>query len=423
MGMIINIDKALEQRSDYNILREPLNEMLKRKQEAWERENPIDMLFNRGSIGTFQETYTSSIGYSHAFAETGDYAVGPIFNAEEGFSATYRSRTFQGGFIISQQTLEDRQLGRAKDDATAFHKRWLGDTVEYCMAAISSGFGQVVNWGSDGEKGNGGVSRLMMNSADTVDGDINNPNKNPLFTNKHTIVKRKGMDTTDITNAMQSNLFYLDLDLTGSDPAKIAKLADGINQVVTVMENYKDDNNKRAGVIGAKTIVSANDAHIKAALDTALSLEMFNDFGQKQGLNPAYKRCTTQNTPYLLDIPQCAQVTKPSGAKVGQGFFIVDKAYNAENKGPELTERIAFTLDVFEERKAPKGIMYEGRQRWDINCASWRGIAYVYLGNPVTDGITWADTSNFTEIVPTSTIVKPVSIVGTVQTEDVTPTP
>ena len=29
MGMIINIDKALELRTDYNVLREPLNDMLK----------------------------------------------------------------------------------------------------------------------------------------------------------------------------------------------------------------------------------------------------------------------------------------------------------------------------------------------------------------------------------------------------------
>ncbi len=412
MGLIINIDEALKLRSDYNILREPLNEMLRNRQEAWEKANPIDYLFVRGSIDTFQETYTSSIGFAHAFAETGDYAVGPIFNTEEGFSATFRTRTFQGGFIITKQTLEDRQLGKAKDDATSFVKRWHGDTVEYCMAAIQAGFGKQVDWGSDGPNGNGGVSRLLLNSADTVDGDIMNPNKNPLFTNKHTIVKRRGMTGADITAALQSNCFYSDIDLTSSDPGKIAKLADVINQVITIMENYKDDNNKPAGVQGEKTIVCGNDPHLKAALNTALSLEMFNDMGQKGGLNPSYKRATVQSTPYLLDIPATAQATKNNGAKVGQGFFIVDKAYNAENHGPELTERISFTLEVFEKREAPQGIKYEGRQRWDINVASWRGIAYVYLGNPTNDNISWATPANFTPIVPTDTLVTPVSIVS-----------
>jgi len=423
MGMIINIDEALRQRTDYNILREPLNEMLKNKQEAWERSNPIDFLFTRGSIGTFQETYTSSIGFSHAFVETADYAVGPIFNTEEGFSATFRTRTFQGGFTITQQTLEDRLMGKAKDDATQFIKRWHGDTVEYCMAAMSAGFGQVVPWGYDGPNGNGGVTRLLLNTADTVSGDIMDANKNPLFTNKHTIVKRRGMTATDISNAYQGNCFYANIDLTSSDPGKIAKLADVINQAVTIMENYKDDNGKRAGVLGAKSIVSANEPHLKAALATALSLEMFNDMGQKQGLNPGYKRATCVETPYLLDIPQTAARTAANGATIGQGFFITDKAYNAENHGPQLTERIAFTLKVKENDEAPYGIKYQGRQRWDINVASWRGILYLYLGNPndsLGDGsnvpITWANPANFTELVPTDTIVKPVSIVGTVTT-------
>ena len=41
MGMIINIAEALSNRADYNILREPINDMLKRKQEAFEAKNPI----------------------------------------------------------------------------------------------------------------------------------------------------------------------------------------------------------------------------------------------------------------------------------------------------------------------------------------------------------------------------------------------
>jgi hypothetical protein len=80
MGVIINIDEALKLRTDYNILREPLNEMIKNQQEAWERSNPLDMIYTRSSIDRFQMTYTSSIGFSKAFVETNDYAVGPIFN-------------------------------------------------------------------------------------------------------------------------------------------------------------------------------------------------------------------------------------------------------------------------------------------------------------------------------------------------------
>ena len=400
MGVIINIDRALEQRSDYNILREPLNDMIKNQQEAWERENPIDMLYVRNSIGKFQETYVSSIGFAHAFAETNDYAIGPIFNTHEGFSATYRTRTFQGSFIITQQVLEDQELSRVKDTATQFIKRWHGDIVEYAMAAISSGFGEEVTWGSVTD----GKSKLKLTSADTTDGTLDGV-KNPLFTNKHTIVKRDGMTATEVQAAYQSNKFYADIDVTGDDPARIAKLGDYINQVITYMENLKDDNNKYAGVMGAKTIVAANNPHIKAAIQTALDMDMFKQ-GESMQLNPAYKRATLQVTPYLNDIPQC---------KNGIGFFIVDKSYNAENHGLEMTERIALTLKVIEQQR-PEGIIYDGRQRFDINVATWRGIAYCYLGTPAGSSGAWNDVSTFTKLTPSDTIVKPVSVVGTVTT-------
>lgn len=397
MPVIINIDEALRNRSQYNILREPLNQLIKDRQEAWEKENPIDLLYNRTTIDRFQMSFTSNIGFDKAFAETNDYAIGPIFNTEEGFSATYRTRTFQGSFIITQQVLEDEEYATAASTASQFTKRWHGDIVDYAMTAISAGFGEEKIYGDLDD----GKSRLKLMAADTVDGDIHNTTKNPLFTNAHTIVKRRDMDDDDITAAYQSNCFYADIDITGSSPDRISALADVINQVITIMENYKDDNNKYAGLDGAKSIVACNDPHLKAAINTALSLDVFHQ-GDSMFPNPAYQRATASYTPYLNDI-DCT--------KGGIGFFIVDKAYNVENHGPEFTERIPFTLDVTNTDR-PKGIIYDGRQRFDINVASWRGIVYVYLGTPAGATGAWDDVSHFTEITPVATIVKPVQVIS-----------
>ena len=423
MGMIINIDTGLENRTDYNILREPINDMLKNKQEAWEQKNPIDLLFHRGTINKFQETYTDSIGFQKAFRETNDYAVAPIFNTQEGFSKVYTTRTFQGGFIITQQLLEDQQYNSIKNTASRFMTRWHGDQVEYAMTAIQSGLGVRQTFGDDG---NGGESILSMTSADTADGDIHNGVKNPLFSNNHTIVKRKGMTAADLFAKKQSNSFYVKegttngIDLSGDDPGKIAKLADIINQVITIMENYTDDNGKFIALGGAKTIVAPNDARLKGMLEAALSLDMFRETGP----NPAYKAATLETTPYLRALSCCYDATKGQGV----GFFIVDKSYNAENNGPEFTQRIALTLNVC-EKKNPYGISYDARERFDINCASWRGIAYVYIGStapsfnstPFVDNTGSVSTKTgfdaMTAITPIATAVKPVSVVGTVQTE------
>lgn len=423
MGIIINIAEALKNRTDYNILREPVNEMLKQRQEAFEKENPIDLLFKRGKIDKFQETYTSSIGFAHAFAETSDYAVAPIFNTHEGFSQTYTSRTFQGGFIITQQVLEDEAYNTVKDTANQFMKRWHGDLVEYAMTAITAGFGKVVEFG---DASNGGVSQLLLNSADTVDGNIMNPNKNPLFSNGHTIVKRKGYDNKKIVDSLQSNSFYAKdgIDLDGDDAGKVAKLADVINQVITMQENYKDDNNKYAGVVGSKIIVAPNDARLSAMLSLAVDTAMLNEVGQPSGSNPAYKRATIKTTPYLRDLACCFNKTTNKAV----GFFIVDPAYNNENHGPEFTERVALTMNV-DERKNPYGIAYDARQRFDVNVASWRGIAYVYIGTTaptfnqatkLSENGTTSTVTGFaamTPITPISTIVKPVKVVGEVTTK------
>lgn len=425
MGLHINIAEALKNRADYNILREPINDMLKRKQEAWEQKNPIDLLFKRGTLSSFQETYTSSIGFQHAFAETSDYAVAPIFNTHEGFSKVYTSRTFQGGFIITQQVLEDQAYNTVKNTASQFMTRWHGDQVEYAMKAIASGFGKPATFG---DASNGGESNLLLTSADTVDGSTMNAVKNPLFTNGHTIVKRKGMTNADIIAKLQANAFYVKdgsangLNLDGSDVGVVAKLGDVINQVITYMENYKDDNDKYAGVQGAKRIVAPNDARLQGMLSAALDLPAFDNIGM--GPNPAYKRATLDTTPYLRDLECCFDKTSQRGI----GFFIVDPAYNADNQGPEFTERVALTLNI-DERKNPYGIAYDARQRFDINVASWRGIAYVYIGTAAptfisvpklaSDGSTSTVTgfSALMAIAPIATAVKPVSVVGTVTTK------
>lgn len=393
MGMIINIDEALKLRTEYNVLREPLHAMMQEQQEAWEKKNPIDLIFKRGTLSTFQETYTSSIGFAHAFTETSDYAIGPIFNTAEGFSATYRSRTFQGGFIITQQTLEDGQVGRVRDDATAFTKRWHADLVEYAMKSVEGAFGAPVYWvGGDGKR-----TKLELLSADTRDGKIDNPVKNPLFYKAHTTVDRE--DGTAVVN--QSNIFWATdgngnkaITVGGDDPGQIAKLADFINLIITAMENNKDDNGKIAGVTGTKTIVAGNDARLRAAIEAALSLDMINGLP-----NAAYKRATLDTTPYLNELPQFAK---------GVGFMVIDKEYNNANHGLEFTERIPFTLDVTESKR-PAGINYDGRQRFDINVATWRGVAYGYLGEA---GTGWNAADKFEQLKVVDTIVKPVTVVN-----------
>lgn len=397
-GLIMNIDVGLKDATWFNILNDPIEKLMQDTVEQFEKDNPIGHIFAYRTIDVFQKTYRSNIGFSKAFEETNDFAVGPLFNVAEGFSATYRTRTFQGAFMITQQLIEDRAYDNMADLARAYTTRWEGDKVDYALNALQAGFGEQVVWGKDRPDGK---SVLRLTSADTVDGDIYSETHNALFTNKHTIVKRDEMTDADIEENYQSNCFYSEVNIKGSEPDRISRLAEVINSVITKMENYKDDNGKYTGVMGAKEIIAANDEFLKGAINAALSLDMFKQ-GEALFPNPALQRATAYYTSYLNDIP-CT--------KGGIGFFIVDRAYNDANHGPEFTTRIPFTLKVIEQSR-PSGVIYDGRERFDINCASWRGITYVSLVKPDGASGAWNDINHFTEVEHSATIVLPVEVVN-----------
>ena len=113
------------------------------------------------------------------------------------------------------------------------------------------------------------------------------------------------------------------------------------------------------------------------------------------GIQPEY---TSFDDDIIMHINSVFVILNQLNIGPPEGFFIVDKSYNADNHGPELTERVALTLDVIDRKEAPKGIKYEGRQRFDINVASWRGIAYVYIGTPTKTESDWNYENKFTEI-------------------------
>ena len=124
--------------------------------------------------------------------------------------------------------------------------------------------------------------------------------------------------------------------------------------------------------------------------------------------------CEIENfyTDSLNDLPMMLMAIK---AYIVKGQRI--KEYNAENQGLEFTERVALTVNV-QENKNPYGISYDARQRFDINVASWRGIAYIYIGTPSANGSDWNHADKFTALNLTQAAVKPVTVVNTVSTKE-----
>ena len=241
---------------------------------------------------------------------------------------------------------------------------------------------------------------LKINSADTTDGDPMTETKNPVFTNAHTIVKSEGMSAEEFNAMKQSNKFYINVKLDGSDPLAYAKLANGLHQIKTIMAKYFDDNGKRAGVNGRKKIVATEDAQLMTAIESIMAADDFSYAVGKPTLNTVKNGFDRYYTPYLdgnIDQPIPQFATGADG--IAKGLLILDPAYNKANHGPMMVERVGFSMKAVKTDE-PEGIKYLAKQAFDFFCPTWRGIAYVYIGLPNGQSGEWDDKSTFTEIKP-----------------------
>ena len=405
-----NIDEALKLPQTFNVLHNALDELYAKRQEEFQKSNPLKEIYKTVPLDRFQKSFGSSIGFKQAFEQTVDYAAYPGFTSGDGFRATVSYKPFNGKVVFTWQTLLEADYSGITDTLSNYQIAWQRQIVEFGMFALTAMFGKKVY-----DKVS--KSYLKIDSADTTDGDPMTATKNPVFTNAHTIVRTEAMSDNEFNAFKQSNKYYIDgVKLDGTDPLAYAKIADGLYQIKVAMSKLFDDNGKRAGVSGRKKLVATEDAHLNQAIMSILETEDFRSVGYDK-LNPVKKGFDTYFTPYLdgnIDQPIPQFAVGADG--VAHGILMLDTEYNNANKGPMMVERLGFSMKAVKTDE-PEGIKYLAKQAFDFFCPSWRGIAYIHIGKPagVEDSGTWDDPNTFTKITPVA-YAKPVSVVGEVTT-------
>lgn len=407
---IFNIDEAIKLPQKFNVLMDALDELYVKRQEEFQKSNPLKEIYQTVSLNQFQKSFGSSIGFKQAFEQTVDYAAYPGFSSADGFRATISYRPFNGKVVFSWQTLLEGDYSGITETLDDFQIAWQRQLVEFGMFALTAMFGTKVY-----DK----VSKtyLKINSADTTDGDPMTETKNPVFCKAHTIVKTEGMSAQEFNAFKQSNKYFINIKLDGSDPLAPAKLANGLYQIKVRMNKLFDDNGKRAGLRGRKKIVATEDAQLNSALRMVLAADDFSKEVGKPTLNEVKDGFSTYFTPYLdgnMDQPIPQFATDADG--MAHGMLILDDEYNKSNHGPMMVERIGFSMKAVKTDE-PEGIKYLGKQGFDFFCPTWRGIAYVYIGKPLANGDAgyvegaWNDIATFTEIKP-NVFAKAVQVVN-----------
>lgn len=413
-----NIDKALELPQTFNVLHNALDELYAKRQEEFQKSNPLKQIYKTVPLDRFQKSFGSSIGFKQAFERTVDYAAYPGFSSNDGFRTTVSYKPFNGKVVFTWQTLLEVDYSSIRDTLVNYQIAWQRQLVEFGMFALTAMFGKKVY-----DK----VSKtyLKIDSADTTDGDPMTETKNPVFTNKHTIVKTEDMSEDTFEGFKQSNKYFIDVNLDGSDPLAYAKIANGLYQIKTAMSKLFDDNGQRAGVSGRKKLVATEDAQLNAALNSILAADSFccepnMHANSETMLNQVKNAFDTYYTPYLdgtpdQPIPQFATGTDG----IAHGILMLDPEYNNANKGPMMVERLGFSMKAVKTDE-PEGIKYLAKQAFDFFCPTWRGVAYIYIGpkaNLNGSSGDWNELSSFTEVKPV-VFTKAVTVVGTVNTKE-----
>lgn len=415
-----NIDKALSLPQKFNVMHNALDELYAKRNEEFQRDNPLKKIYKMVPLNQFQKTFGSSIGFKQAFEQTVDYASYPGFTNGNGFKATIGYKPFNGKVVFTWQTILEGDAAGMSETLSEYQIAWQRQLVEYGMFALTGFFG-----GKIYDK----VSKTWMKiqSADTEDGDPMSDVHNPVFCNAHTIVRTDDMTDEVFKAAKQSNKYYIDVKLDGTDPLAYAKIADGLNQIKVRMNKLKDDNNQYAGLRGRKLLVTTEDARLNGVLDSILAADDFSAAVGSPTLNLVKGKFDTYYTPYLegnpdQPIPMFATSNPEDPNDIykdgyAHGILMLDPEYNNANKGPMMVERLGFSMKAVKTDE-PEGIKYLGKQAFDFFCPTWRGVAYIHIGVPagVKASGTWDDPDTFTKIEPMA-VGTPVSVVNTVTTK------
>lgn len=415
-----NIDKALSLPQKFNVMHNALDELYAKRNEEFQRDNPLKKIYKMVPLNQFQKTFGSSIGFKQAFEQTVDYASYPGFTNGNGFKATIGYKPFNGKVVFTWQTILEGDAAGMSETLSEYQIAWQRQLVEYGMFALTGFFG-----GKIYDK----VSKTHMKiqSADTVDGDPMGDLHNPVFSNAHTIVRTDDMTDEVFEAAKQSNKYYINVKLDGTDPLAYAKIADGLNQIKVRMNKLKDDNNQYAGLRGRKLLVTTEDARLNGVLDSILAADDFSAAVGSPTLNLVKGKFDTYYTPYLegnpdQPIPMFATSNPEDPNDIykdgyAHGILMLDPEYNNANKGPMMVERLGFSMKAVKTDE-PEGIKYLGKQAFDFFCPTWRGVAYIHIGVPagVKASGTWDDPDTFDEIKPMA-FGTPVSVVNTVTTK------
>lgn len=379
-GIIFNIEEAV-QNSAFNVLQEPVKFILENEVEAFEKSSIIPKVFVMRTTDKYREEFRSTTAMD-GFKPTEDMEPAGLVDFEEGYSKQFVFQTWTAAFIVSKQTMEDKQLGDVNPKALGFIKSYGRTREQYAVRVIGSALGNVYEPYKITAKHGLGM--------DTVDGTLDGT-KQQYFHKAHKTVKLKGETES---RATQSNKFYVEgLDFTGADGDIGDKIMDIIGQVKSKMNKYVDDKGN---------IVPCNPTKILMAEDYRLHDTLVRAMKSKYGIsndtNNAFQPFEIIVSPYLSAVPGFTDED--------HGIILIDPDRNREGMGAVWFDRKPLEVDSYIDKKS-KANVWDGRARFGAGFGDFRAMSYIKL-----NGKQSADDATATKLTAQTATVKNVKVVN-----------
>lgn len=390
MGVIFNIEESIKN-SAFNVLQEPIKMILDNQVEAFEKNSIIDKVFVMKTTDKYMEEYRSKTSMDD-FKPTEDMEVADISDFEESYYQNFTNQIWTNSFVISKQTMEDGKMMDVDMKASAFIKGYGRTRERYAVSMLGAALGNTYEKDLK-------IYAKHGKGMDTVDGTIEGT-KQQYFHNKHKTVKLKdGRAQIEQSNKFTASINFTDGSVT--DPEE--KILDVIGQVEAKMAVYKDDKGNIIPV-DVDTIVMGKNYRLEDLLKRGLK-SRYGASMDGNGINTQYGKYTVVVNPYLSGIKG---FTDADG-----GIILLSSSRNREGLGAVWFDRKPLEVRSYKDEKTEANV-WAGRARWGAGFGDFRAMSYISFPQSGADAIA---TTNADTIVPTTTDVKAVSVVNTVNTK------
>lgn len=312
----------------------PIKAMIEQNVEAFEQMSMINKIFYMDTTTKYAAKYTSETSMGD-FEDVGENGAYPLSSFREGYSKVIEPTTWKNKFEVTQEMIEDADIGKVKSRANIFSTSYNRTREKFAASMLIGGLND--------------KTKIGNKNYDTTSAD-----GKALFSSSH----------PSITNAKftQSNIFSY---TAASDQFK--KILDHAQEK---MQGFKDDDGNLL-TVAPNTIIIPNSGDMKRKVFEAIASEL-----DPNSSNHAFNfQCGLWNVLVWNYLPTTINNK--------EYFLLMDSKFNEDYMCLPWVDRLKLSVKSDIDPNTDANV-WRGRARFAAGFNNWRSIAII--GDGISGG-------------------------------------